>query len=299
MWGFLRFLLCVVLPCVCLAQVLESEDGQESPQEHTIQDLHAIQNSFFSRAHGDLDNTLFIDYKLGQMPKLRLRYAMVTTLVFSEPIAEVVLGDDIGFSTKTLGRNVLLIKPLEVGIDSNLNVIGASGKIYAFYIFSTTFTSPKNPILNVYVSNQHFFMDKQAQGQPLATLENKPQTPTNQQFLKIGEGGNALLVDTSQIERGYKVLGGKRRAWFCLWLCKAAFKARIQPLDIFNDKHFTYFKFDSHRSSVKFPVAYKVVDGYDNPINTRIVGDYLIAEDIAAKWTLREGKIHACVRKVK
>ncbi|CRF43827.1 hypothetical protein [Helicobacter ailurogastricus] len=50
---------------------------------------------------------------------------------------------------------------------------------------------------------------------------------------------------------------------------------------------------------MKFPVAYKVVDGYDNPINTRIVGDYLIAEDIAAKWTLREGKIHACVRKVK
>ncbi|WP_286348119.1 TrbG/VirB9 family P-type conjugative transfer protein [Helicobacter felistomachi] len=288
-----------MLPCLCLAQVIENEDSQESPQEHTIQDLHAIQNSFFTKEHGDLDNTLFIDYKLGQMPKLRLRYAMVTTLVFSEPIAEVVLGDSVGFSTKTLGRNVLLIKPLEVGIDSNLNVIGTSGKIYAFYIFSTTFTSPKNPILNVYVSSQHFFKDKGALNQPLVTLENKLQTPTTPtRFLKIGTGGNVLLVDKSQMQRGYRVLGGKRRAWFCLWLCKVAFKAQIKPLDIFNDKHFTYFKFDSQRSGVKFPVAYKVVDGYDNPINTRIVGDYLIAEDISRKWTLREGKIHACVRKV-
>ncbi|BCZ17952.1 ComB9 competence protein [Helicobacter sp. NHP19-003] len=291
-------MLCVVFPCVCLAQALESEDPQESPQEHTIQDLHAIQNSFFNKERNALDNTLLIDYKLGQMPKIRLRYAMVTTIVFSEPIAEVVLGDNIGFSTKTLGRNVLLIKPLEVGIDSNLNVIGASGKIYAFYIFSTTFTSPKNPILNVYVSNKHFFTDKQAQNQPIAVLENKPQVPTSMSFLKIGQGGNALLVDQNQIERGYQVFGGKKRAWFCLWLCKVAFKAPIKPLDIFNDKHFTYFKFDHVRSQVKFPVAYKVVDGYDNPINTRIVGDYLIAEDISPKWTLREGKIHACVRKV-
>nr|WP_285602607.1 TrbG/VirB9 family P-type conjugative transfer protein [Helicobacter sp. NHP22-001] len=299
MWAFRLFILLFLVCALGAKEVDELATQEDTPQEHTIQDLHAIQNSFFNKERNALDNTLFIDYKLGQMPKLRLRYAMVTTLIFSEPIAEVVLGDDIGFSTKTLGRNVLLIKPLEVGIDSNLNVIGTSGKIYAFYIFSTTFTSPKNPILNVYVSNKHFFTDKQALNQPLATLENKSQistTPT--QFLKIGTGGNVLLVDKSQIERGYKVLGGKRRAWFCLWLCKIAFKAPIKPLDIFNDKHFTYFKFDSHRSSVKFPVAYKVVDGYDNPINTRIVGDYLIAEDISAKWTLREGKVHACVRRV-
>ncbi len=51
---------------------------------------------------------------------------MTTTFIFDEPIAQVVLGDDIGFSTKMLGEdkehlisNILLVKPLQIGVDSN------------------------------------------------------------------------------------------------------------------------------------------------------------------------------------
>lgn len=290
-------------------QSAHAQEEQEEQPIHSMQDLNAIQGSFFYKSHTDLDNTLFIDYHLGQTCKIRLRYAMVTTMVFSEPIEEVILGDGVGFSTKLLGEerhessNVLLIKPLQIGIDSNLTIIGKSGKIYAFYIFSTTFTSSKNPALSVYISNQHFFSQRQTQ-QPLALLEAKqamPQVSTDvldaEHYLRIGHGSNAMLIEKSAIKRGYRVLGNKKRAWFCLWLCKVGMSHPIMPSDIFNDAHFTYFKFNHQASQVKFPVVYKVVDGYDNPINTRIVGDYLIAEDIADKWTLREGGAHTCIRR--
>lgn len=308
----LRIWLLLFLGCLLVADsTAQPEEEEEEPPIYSMQDLHAIQSSFFKRERGDLDNTLFMDYRLGQTPKLRLRYAMITTLVFSEPIREVILGDSVGFSTKMLGHerhqnsNVLLIKPLQIGIDSNLNVVGKSGKIYTFYIFSTTFTSPKHPVLNVYVSNKHFFQS--SPDQPLAkfeekeilksnVLESKKDTPDSTRYLKIGDASNAMWIDKTQIKRNYKVLGSRKRAWFCLWLCRIDTAKLIKPLDIFNDAHFTYFKFDRKASQVKFPVAYKVVDGYDNPINTRIVGDYLIAEDIANKWTLREGKLHACIR---
>lgn len=70
------------------------------------------------------------------------------------------------------------------------------------------------------------------------------------------------------------------------------------PEEIFNDKQFTYFKFDKKLALSKL-VIYKVVDGYDNPVNTRIVGDYIIAEDVSAKWTLRSGKDYLCIRFIK
>ncbi|WP_199765019.1 TrbG/VirB9 family P-type conjugative transfer protein [Helicobacter felis] len=287
----------------------EEEVQEEEEPLHSMQDLHAIQGSFFHKRRTDLDNTLFIDAHLGETYKIRLRYAMVTMFIFNEPIAEVILGDLVGFSSKILretqqNSNILLLKPLQIGIDSNLSVIGKSGKIYAFYIFSTTYTSNKNPALNVYVSNRHFFEYRSNTPGSLALLGSEPtpppqQTTDNKDYLIIGQGINSMRVDRSQIQRNYKVLGAKKRAWFCLWLCKVARKQPIKPLEIFNDAHFTYFKFNHLLSQIKFPVAYKVVDGYDNPINTRVVGDYLIAEDIADKWTLREGKLHACIRRIR
>ncbi|GMB93558.1 ComB9 competence protein [Helicobacter bizzozeronii] len=314
----LRLLALGMFVCgLCAQSVPQEEEQFPTP---SMQDLNAIQGSFFHKKRTELDNTLFIDYHLGQTYKIRLRYAMVTTMVFSEPIQEVILGDHVGFSTKLLGEekqensNILLVKPLQIGIDSNLTIISKSGKIYSFYIFSTTFTSSKHPTLHVYVSDKHFLDQASQVQQPLALLEpqeeppeaqilenapkEKPPSPDDEaHYLKIGRGAHTMLIPKKEIEHGYRILGHKKRAWFCLWLCKVATSQPIKPLEIFNDAHFTYFKFDHRASQIKFPVAYKVVDGYDNPINTRIVGDYLVAEDIADKWTLREGKQHTCIRR--
>ncbi len=280
---------------------------------HPMQDLNAIQGSFFDKNRSKMSNTLNVDYFQGQTYKIRLRYAMATLLFFSKPISDFVLGDKVGFDAKILESNdrILLIKPLQIGVDSNISVIDNEGKIFSFYVFSTTFTSSKHPNLQVFIEDKNYysnaFMKPQIQEN---TLEN---TPTNnnkplkeekeetkeEETITIGDNTNAMKIVKKDIQRGYRALKSSQRKWYCLGICSKKSKLSLMPEEIFNDKQFTYFKFDKKLALSKFPVIYKVVDGYDNPVNTRIVGDYIIAEDVSAKWTLRSGKDYLCIRFIK
>ncbi|MFP6313545.1 TrbG/VirB9 family P-type conjugative transfer protein [Helicobacter pylori] len=288
---------------------------------HPMQDLNAIQGSFFDKNRSKMSNTLNIDYFQGQTYKIRLRYAMATLLFFSKPISDFVLGDKVGFDAKILESNdrILLIKPLQIGVDSNISVIDSEGKIFSFYVFSTTFTSSKHPNLQVFIEDKNYysnaFIKPQKENKEKENKENTLENaPTNNKPLKeekeetkekeeetitIGDNTNAMKIVKKDIQKGYKALKSSQRKWYCLWACSKKSKLSLMPKEIFNDKQFTYFKFDKRLALSKFPVIYKVVDGYDNPVNTRIVGDYIIAEDVSAKWTLRLGKDYLCIRFVK
>ncbi len=291
----------------------EANETAPTNLNHPMQDLNAIQGSFFDKNRSKMSNTLNVDYFQGQTYKIRLRYAMATLLFFSKPISDFVLGDKVGFDAKILESNdrILLIKPLQIGVDSNISVIDNEGKIFSFYVFSTTFTSSKHPNLQVFIEDKNYysnaFMKPQIQEN---TLEN---TPTNnnkplkeekeetkeEETITIGDNTNAMKIVKKDIQRGYRALKSSQRKWYCLGICSKKSKLSLMPEEIFNDKQFTYFKFDKKLALSKFPVIYKVVDGYDNPVNTRIVGDYIIAEDVSAKWTLRSGKDYLCIRFVK
>ncbi len=305
---------------------LKADDFLEEANEtapvhlnHPMQDLNAIQGSFFDKNRSKMSNTLNIDYFQGQTYKIRLRYAMATLLFFSKPISDFVLGDKVGFDAKILESNdrILLIKPLQIGVDSNISVIDSEGKIFSFYVFSTTFTSSKHPNLQVFIEDKNYYSNAFIKPQK-ENKENKENTlenaPTNNKPLKeekeetkekeeetitIGDNTNAMKIVKKDIQKGYKALKSSQRKWYCLWACSKKSKLSLMPKEIFNDKQFTYFKFDKRLALSKFPVIYKVVDGYDNPVNTRIVGDYIIAEDVSTKWTLRLGKDYLCIRFVK
>ncbi len=294
----------------------EANETAPAHLNHPMQDLNAIQGSFFDKNRSKMSNTLNIDYFQGQTYKIRLRYAMATLLFFSKPISDFVLGDKVGFDAKILESNdrILLIKPLQIGVDSNISVIDSEGKIFSFYVFSTTFTSSKHPNLQVFIEDKNYYSNaflKPQKENKENTLEN---APTNNKPLKeekeetkekeeetitIGDNTNAMKIVKKDIQKGYKALKSSQRKWYCLGICSKKSKLSLMPKEIFNDKQFTYFKFDKRLALSKFPVIYKVVDGYDNPVNTRIVGDYIIAEDISAKWTLRLGKDYLCIRFVK
>ncbi|MDU9757682.1 TrbG/VirB9 family P-type conjugative transfer protein [Helicobacter pylori] len=300
--------------------VLKADDFLEEANEtapahlnHPMQDLNAIQGSFFDKNRSKMSNTLNIDYFQGQTYKIRLRYAMATLLFFSKPISDFVLGDKVGFDAKILESNdrILLIKPLQIGVDSNISVIDNEGKIFSFYVFSTTFTSSKHPNLQVFIEDKNYYSNAFLKPQK-ENKENKENTlenaPTNNKPLKeekeeetitIGDNTNAMKIVKKDIQKGYKALKSSQRKWYCLGICSKKSKLSLMPKEIFNDKQFTYFKFDKRLALSKFPVIYKVVDGYDTPVNTRIVGDYIIAEDVSAKWTLRLGKDYLCIRFVK
>ncbi|MCQ2986564.1 TrbG/VirB9 family P-type conjugative transfer protein [Helicobacter pylori] len=305
---------------------LKADDFLEEANEtapvhlnHPMQDLNAIQGSFFDKNRSKMSNTLNIDYFQGQTYKIRLRYAMATLLFFSKPISDFVLGDKVGFDAKILESNdrILLIKPLQIGVDSNISVIDNEGKIFSFYVFSTTFTSSKHPNLQVFIEDKNYYSNAFMKPQNKEnTLENAPTNnkPLKEEPLKeekeetkekeeetitIGDNTNAMTIVKKDIQKGYKALKSSQRKWYCLGICSKKSKLSLMPKEIFNDKQFTYFKFDKKLALSKFPVIYKVVDGYDNPVNTRIVGDYIIAEDVSTKWTLRLGKDYLCIRFVK
>ncbi len=286
------------------------EANQTAPENlnHPMQDLNAIQGSFFDKKRSKMSNTLNITYFQGQTYKIRLRYAMATLLLFSKPISDFVLGDKVGFDAKILESNdrILLIKPLQIGVDSNISVIDNEGKIFSFYVFSTTFTSSKHPNLQVFIEDKNYYSNAFMKPQ---NKENTENAPTNNKLLKeekeeeetitIGDNTNAMKIVKKDIQKGYRALKSSQRKWYCLWICSKKSKLSLMPKEIFNDKQFTYFKFDKKLALSKFPVIYKVVDGYDNPVNTRIVGDYIIAEDVSIKWTLRSGKDYLCIRFIK
>lgn len=317
----MRKVLCTLVGFLLAFRALKADDFLEEANEtaptnlnHPMQDLNAIQGSFFDKNRSKMSNTLNIDYFQGQTYKIRLRYAMATLLFFSKPISDFVLGDKVGFDAKILESNdrILLIKPLQIGVDSNISVIDNEGKIFSFYVFSTTFTSSKHPNLQVFIEDKNYYSNAFMKPQNKEnTLEN---APTNNKPLKeekeetkekeeetitIGDNTNAMKIVKKDIQKGYRALKSSQRKWYCLGICSKKSKLSLMPEEIFNDKQFTYFKFDKKLALSKFPVIYKVVDGYDNPVNTRIVGDYIIAEDVSAKWTLRLGKDYLCIRFIK
>ncbi|MFP6031547.1 TrbG/VirB9 family P-type conjugative transfer protein [Helicobacter pylori] len=295
----------------------EANETAPAHLNHPMQDLNAIQGSFFDKNRSKMSNTLNIDYSQGQTYKIRLRYAMATLLFFSKPISDFVLGDKVGFDAKILESNdrILLIKPLQIGVDSNISVIDSEGKIFSFYVFSTTFTSSKHPNLQVFIEDKNYYSNAFLKPQNKEnTLENaltnnkplkeekeeaKETKEKEEETITIGDNTNAMKIVKKDIQKGYKALKSSQRKWYCLGICSKKSKLSLMPKEIFNDKQFTYFKFDKRLALSKFPVIYKVVDGYDNPVNTRIVGDYIIAEDVSAKWTLRLGKDYLCIRFIK
>ncbi len=323
----MRKVLWILMGFLLAFSVLKADDFLEEANEtapahlnHPMQDLNAIQGSFFDKNRSKMSNTLNIDYFQGQTYKIRLRYAMATLLFFSKPISDFVLGDKVGFDAKILESNdrILLIKPLQIGVDSNISVIDSEGKIFSFYVFSTTFTSSKHPNLQVFIEDKNYysnaFMKPQNKENALEntlTNDNKPlkEEPLKEEkeetkekeeeTITIGDNTNAMKIVKKDIQKGYRALKSSQRKWYCLGICSKKSKLSLMPKEIFNDKQFTYFKFDKKLALSKFPVIYKVVDGYDNPVNTRIVGDYIIAEDVSAKWTLRLGKDYLCIRFVK
>ncbi|WP_017283485.1 TrbG/VirB9 family P-type conjugative transfer protein [Helicobacter pylori] len=316
----MRKVLYALVGFLLVSSALKADDFLEEANEtapanlnHPMQDLNAIQGSFFDKNRSKMSNTLNVDYFQGQTYKIRLRYAMATLLFFSKPISDFVLGDKVGFDAKILESNdrILLIKPLQIGVDSNISVIDNEGKIFSFYVFSTTFTSSKHPNLQVFIEDKNYysnaFMKPQNKENTLEnalTNNNKPlkeekEETKEEETITIGDNTNAMKIVKKDIQKGYRALKSSQRKWYCLGICSKKSKLSLMPEEIFNDKQFTYFKFDKKLALSKFPVIYKVVDGYDNPVNTRIVGDYIIAEDVSAKWTLRLGKDYLCIRFIK
>lgn len=273
--------------------------------------LDAVQKKFWSPSRKPSDNTLNIKFVAGETHKIRTRANMTTTIILDgDKIASVIIGDSVGFEMKELGTskydlsNILTIKPKLIGIDTNLTIIGESGNIYSFYVFSTDHNNRRNPAFLVFVSEIRK-IDKIK----VENLEEKAKKEQEKAFKKligndtsdsieeetekeiiIGDKINKITIKKDEIKRVYMQFPKTK------WGVESKASVKLKAKDIFHDKKWTYFKFDRELATSKFPAIFRVIDGYDNPMNSRIVGNYLIVETIADKWTMRIGDEWVCVR---
>ena len=201
--------------------------------------------------------------------------AMATTLIFSTKIDSFVLGDELGFKVEELSNldNALAITPKLIGIDSSLTVFTNDKKIHTFYIYSTNYKSSKDPDLVVYID------DDNAKNQTQAEKQKE-----EEKYLIIKDGIAELKVKKDEIYDNYLQKALQRN------------KALLAE-EIFNDKQYTYFKYDKERMP-QIPSVFVVIDGQDSPIQSRVIGNYLIAETTAKKFTIRLGNSYVCVERL-
>lgn len=238
------------------------------------QDLKALQKKFHSKKYSGYENTKTIKYEANKTHKIRTRHAMATTLIFDSPITGYVLGDTSGFSVQELGEqpNAIVIKPHLIGIDTSLTVFTNDGKLHTFYVFSTDYKNQNDPNFIIYIKDIEAIKAK----------ENK-QKEINEKYLTIKDGIAELQILKSDINRGYIQKAKKENEW-------------LLSSEIFSDKKFTYFKYAKDEMP-QIPTIFAVIDKQDSPVETRVIGDWIIAETINPKFTIKSGDSYVCVEK--
>lgn len=244
-------------------------------------------------------------YDPGVTYKLRLREFMDTTVVLppGEEIVAFSLADGKTFEfhpyTSASGkdsrpelRNMFRVLGKYPGADTSLTVVGRSTRIYSFYLRVDSVKSKFVPVLVARIKGAPVVLDGAGEALSHAKVATeKAEAPAGNQPAKDGieaakdaEYLRSLDIPTARdITQSYVMSGEKELA----------------PVRVFDDGVWTYFKFsDDNLDRVKrLPTVYRVVDGVDSPVNTRIVNGTLIAETTSAAWTLRNGDSHLCVQK--
>lgn len=237
-----------------------------------------------------------------------------------ESIERVVLGDPASFELYSENGqvvkpfpNVVMIRTKDgiVGVDSTLHFFGAAQggmrNVYTAMARSVGVDNDKTTDVTVFVDAQKpgapqggivdFSVPQQSPAASPAAA-NAPQVPPLQKAsaltstvmgVKAPDYLRDVPFDLSKMKFGeYEV-----RA-------KDDESLTIAPERVFSDDRFTYVDFGEggRADRILRPVVFRVVDGIDNPVNTRTTGpegNILLIEGVGYNFTLRNGDRTVCI----
>jgi ComB9 competence protein len=273
-----------------------------------IGDLGRVQESF--NESKEFSNTLSYQYNDRSTYKIRLRTAMDTFL--SLPKGEVItifnFGDDKNFSFVPLkdgsGTNTHMgiIKNIYPGADTNLIIIGASGNSYNFYVRVDDHHSSHLPHLKVFILDPNILKKLKTNHRVKAVSSSASQTAAP------GAGGGGEYRDNLNLTDYLRSIDNTpmrllQRNQDLDFRYKIFLKNNvISPKVVFDDGYWTYFRMsndDNLDKIAELPVLLKVSSGIEQPVNTRIVRNYIIAETTGMIWALRIDDRVLCVEKLK
>ncbi|ODS09650.1 TrbG/VirB9 family P-type conjugative transfer protein [Vibrio scophthalmi] len=278
------------------------------------------------------DNTIVFDYSELVTYKLRLREFMSSIVVFpeNEIVEDYLLGDVTQFSVKPYANNkrMISIRPQMPGADTSLHVFGQSGNVYTFYLRTDTVESREHPILKAIIKDPTISIEREESGfvqlhgketaldvvpafdeTVTTTDENQPTKDKEESVVKAfvadEQDDKEFLekANPSQFNFGYEFVGSSDLPWYKnLFASEYTSSEELRPTYVYDDGVFTYFTFTNGNNTDELrnlPTIYRVMDGSDVPTNATAFNTTLRVEGVNNNWTLRLGKAHLCLSRIK
>lgn len=238
-------------------------------------DLRAVQKKFLEKKYTGYENTIQIPYEENKTQKIRTRFTMATTIIFESEVESYILGDQSGYKVEEIPNmpNAISVKPFLIGIDTNLTIFTKDKKIHNFFLYSTDYKNKELPNLLVKILDDESKILTQAQMEEEA-----------RKYFVIKEGIAEMKVERDQMDFSYVKKAKKYNEW-------------LIPSEVFNDDTFTYFKYEKKKNG-KIPAVFAVIDKLDTPVETKVIGDWIIAETRNHKWTIWSGESYVCIEKI-
>lgn len=249
--------------------------------------------------------------------KVRTREFMTTTVILPNDakIATADLGDPNGFQVKVKAANMVAVRPVSYGMDTNLTIYTESGRVYPIYVRAESFNSKNVPDVLVKIVGQEAppkietIAVEPAPGAPGDEgRREKDDAPGAEKKSGGGETKGDKIAsaveamtnpkaapgdfvqhepfDPSELHgwRDYKLWGGGDDA------------DELKPVAVFRDKKFTYLQYGRKYPALELPTAYVTRDGIDELVGSRVQGTTYIVEATARLITLKNGKSYVCIQ---
>jgi type IV secretion system protein VirB9 len=203
-----------------------------------------------------------VPYSANEIYKFTGHYGYQSAIEFGadEKIMTVSIGDSVAWQLKPTGSR-LFVKPVEQDALTNMTVI-TSAHTYNFELHAEETDNVKDKDMT--------FVLRFMYGDDLPAMT-------------IGDGQDPVpdLTDEEVLKTlnfKYSIVGPESHS----------------PIRIFDDGEFTYFQFRDKNADIP---AFFLVDPLQNEavINFRAVGDYIVVERVAPRFTLRSGAYVICV----
>lgn len=232
---------------------------------------------------------------------VRLRDGFMTSIVIPDwdEASDVVIGDSSTVEARVLRGNVVALRPLAVGRDTTLSVIGGSGNVYSFYLR----TEGRNT--QVVTDVQVFVQAAPSRGSTDWFSDQRITTGgSGSGGLAPIPGGGHERVGEDSIVRAHSASQGEElvpvdRRIFDMKMYEVNKGDRIIAPDyIYSDGKFTYFHFPAGMTDR--PVIRRIVDGVEGRVNTRVGGRHneIVIVEAVGDFILRSGTRALCVLQV-
>jgi len=230
---------------------------------------------------------------------IRLRAGMVTSVVLPswEAAQDVIIGDGSAVEASILRPNQVAVKSVQTGLDTSLSIVGGSGNVYTFYLRTEGRNTTLVTDLQVFVqaapsngSREWFNSEVRNAYKPASPEANSSSHPAMSRDTSI-----SLPAAASQ---GHDTVPVDRRV-FNLKMFEVNEGDRIiAPEFAYTDGRFTYLHFPP--GATDRPAVFRVVDGVEGRVNTRITGRYseVVVIEALGDFVLRSGTRVVCIKQV-